>query len=208
MCTVPYGEYGLTFRSVDSHIPHNHLASVLTAYQNLPDIRMDELRQAYDAALKLARTSRLTDAELLYTPSQIALACLSLASPALASAWVRSQFSSPPSSPSPPSQSSSPESAVFGILEPIKDMILTRGVLPDVEAVREVDRRLRLCKNPEKVVGSSAYQRKQDTKERKAAEKRARKAERIRRAIEDGDPFGTTLNEQDLDEDDEDDEDD
>ena len=168
---------------------------------------MDELRQAYDVSLKHVRASRLTDAELIYTPSQIALACLSLANPSLASAWARSQgshaSSNPPSPPTPPSSS---ESAILEILEPIKDMIAAHGHLPDVEAVREVDRRLRLCKNPEKVVGSSAYKRKLDEKERKAAEKRARKAERIRKAIEDGDPFGNSLNEQDLDDDDDDDE--
>jgi len=186
---------------------HRALWGIWLDIQNLPDIRIDELRQAYDVALKYARITRLTDAELLYTPSQIALACLSLASPSLASAWVRSQFSSPPSPPSPPTPNSSPDCVVLDILGPIKDMITAHGLLPDVEAVREVDRRLRLCKNPEKVVGSGAYKRKQDEKERRAAEKRTRKAERIRRAIEDGDPFGTALNEQDLDDDDDDDDD-
>ncbi|TCD66372.1 hypothetical protein EIP91_001421 [Steccherinum ochraceum] len=183
---------------------HRALWGMWLDIQNLPDLRMDELRQAYEIALKHVRASRLTDAELIYTPSQIALACFSLASPSLASAWSRSQFSSAP--PSPPSPAPSPESALLEILEPIKSMILNHGVLPDVEAVREVDRRLRLCKNPEKVVGSSAYKRKLDEKERKAAEKRTRKAERIRKAIEDGDPFGTALKEQELDDDDDDDE--
>ena len=100
------------------------------------------------------RASRLSDAELIYTPSQIALACLDLASPALARAWVCSKTS--------PSQTSTAGEAddILSILVPIKTMIVTQGQLPDVEAVREVDRRLKLCKNPEKVVGSNAYNKK------------------------------------------------
>lgn len=59
--------------------------------------------------------------------------------------------------------------------------------------MREVDRRLKLCKNPEKVVGSKAYAKKQDEAERKAEEKRRRKAAETRKAMEDGDPFGSEL---------------
>ncbi len=127
------------------------------------------------------RAARLTDAEFVYTPSQIALTCFSLASPTLASAWTHAKF---PSSPHPP---------VLDVLEPIKAMILGDGSSPDVEAVREVDRRLRLCKNPEKIVGSNAYTKKQQEKERKADEKRRRKAEAARIAMEEGDPFGSEL---------------
>ena len=81
-------------------------------------------------------------------------------------------------------------------------MITTDGTMPDVEAVREVDRRLKLCKNPEKVVGSNAYRRKQEEAERRAAEKRSRKADLTRKAMADGDPFGNELAGQELDEDD------
>ena len=145
------------------------------------------------------KTSRLTDAEFIYTPSQIALACFSLASPVLASAWARAKF---PSSPHP---------SVLDVLEPIKAIILRDGSVPNVEAVREVDRRLRLCKNPEKIVGTNAYNKKQQEKERKAEEKRKRKAEAARIAMEEGDPFGTELARkaaQGLDDDDDDDDDD
>lgn len=171
--------------------------------QSLPDIRMDELRTAYDLAIKHVRASRLTDIELTYTPSQIALGCLSLASPSLASAWARSKCGSPSSSPSPPqSPSPLPEGVVLDLLEPLKVIIRTNGTPPDVEAVREVDRRLKLCKNPEKVVGSNAYRRKQEEAERRAAEKRNRKADLTRKAMADGDPFGNELGGQELDDDD------
>ena len=95
---------------------------------------------------------------------------------------------------------------MLAILEPIRAMITGQGHLPDVESVREVDRRLKLCKNPEKVVGSNAYNKKLEEKQRKADEKRKRKAEVARRAMVAGDPFGSELAEKgDLDDDDDDD---
>ncbi len=164
---------------------------------------MDELRTAYEVAIKHVRASRLTDVELIYTPSQIALACLLLATPSLASAWARSKYGSPGSSPSPPqSPLPLPEVVVLDLLGPLKDLITTNGTTPDVEAVREVDRRLKLCKNPEKVVGSNAYRRKHEEAERRAAEKRSRKADLTRKAIADGDPFGNELAGQELEDDD------
>ncbi|KZT06844.1 cyclin-like protein [Laetiporus sulphureus 93-53] len=178
--------------------PHRALWGLwLDVQQTLPDVSIQELRDAYEKALDHVRASRLTDAEFIYTPSQIALACLSLASPSLASSWARSKF---PNVQSPP---------VLAVLDPIKVIILSCGSSPDVEAVREVDRRLKLCKNPEKVVGSKAYLRKQEEAERKAEEKRKRKADEARKAMEDEDPFGSELagkaGAARLDEDDEDD---
>jgi cyclin H len=72
-------------------------------------------------------------------------------------------------------------------------LITQFGHIPDVESVRTVDRRLKLCKNPEKVVGSKAYLAKKAEEERKAEEKRSRKADEVRRAMESGDPFGEEL---------------
>ena len=74
--------------------------------------------------------------------------------------------------------------------------------------VREVDRRLKLCKNPEKVVGSSAYLAKKAEEERQATKKRTRKADETRNATGE-DPFGSelgaTLDDDNGDDDDEDD---
>ncbi len=164
--------------------------------QTLPDVSIEELSKAYETAHGHVRAARLTDAEFIYTPSQIALACFSLASPTLATAWARAKF---PSSPQP---------AALEFLEPIKEIILRDGSPPDVEAVREVDRRLRLCKNPEKIPGTNAYIKKQQEKDRQADEKRLRKAEAARIAMEEGDPFGSELAKkaaEDLDDDDDDD---
>ncbi|KAH9857898.1 cyclin-like protein [Lenzites betulinus] len=161
--------------------PHKALWGMWLDVQNLPDASIEELSRAYEAAVGHVRSARLSDAEFIYTPSQIALACFSIASPMLASAWAHAKF---PSTPHPP---------VLDILDSIKALILREGSPPDVEAVREVDRRLRLCKNPEKIPGSNAYVKKQQEKERRADEKRLRKAEAARIAMEEGDPFGSEL---------------
>lgn len=173
----------------------------LTKVKSLPDIVIDDLRKAYDEALTHIRAARLTDAEFIYTPAQIALACLDLASPSLARAWVRSKSASPPASPP-----NGEETDTMAAIEFIKTMVKVDGQLPDVEAVREVDRRLKLCKNPEKVVGSNAYNKKLQDKQRRADEKRKRKADVARRAMAAGDPFGSELGEEDdFDDDDDDD---
>ena len=70
---------------------------------------------------------------------------------------------------------------------------MKEGVGPYVEVVREVDRRLRICKNPEKVKGSKAWLKKEKEAEEAAREKRVRKAEEARRAMEADDPFGGNL---------------
>ncbi|KII93198.1 hypothetical protein PLICRDRAFT_49268 [Plicaturopsis crispa FD-325 SS-3] len=178
---------------------HRALWGIWLDLQSIPVAVEDRPQEIYTTALNQLRASRLTDAELIYTPSQIALACLSLASPSLASQWIAFKLPSPSSS-----------STLEATVDAIKNMISTSGHVPDVESVREVDRRLKLCKNPEKVVGSKAYLARRAAEEKQAEEKRNRKAQVVRQAMEDDDPFGdelggkpAALKLQDLDDDDE-----
>lgn len=145
--------------------------------QNVPDIQLGTLHEAYSSAVKHIHAARLTDAELIYTPSQIALAAFSMASPELAASWARLKGSE----------------TALSIAARIEAMIRRDGNTPDVERMRDVDRRLRLCKNPEKVPGSKAFLAKKAEEEAKLKEKRERKAEDVRRAIEAGDPFSREL---------------
>jgi cyclin H len=129
----------------------------------------------YEAGLAHIRTSRLTDAELIYTPSQIALACLSMASETSAAEWMRMKGVE-----------------LVSVIDAIKACLQSQGSLSEVDAVREVDRRLKLCKNPEKIVGSKAYLAKQEAETRRADERRSRKAAVAQRAMDAQDPFGNT----------------
>ncbi|KAG1755136.1 cyclin-like protein [Suillus paluster] len=168
---------------------HRALWGIWLDLQSLPDVSEDLRPQdVYDVAIKHVRASRFTDAELIYTPSQVALACLALASPLLAQRWADSKAVADVAQP------------LSETLEPtlgeIKYIITQMGHPPDVEAVREVDRRLKLCKNPEKVPGSKAYLARQAAEQRRAEEKRNKKAEDVRRAVTaEGDPFGKELDE-------------
>lgn len=162
------------------------LICLSTTPKDLSDCPPD-IQSIYDTALNHIRASRLTDAEFIYTPSQIALAALSLASPHVASAWSMSKIQ-----PNPPSSLLS-EATLPTITEAIKTLITSAGFPPNVESVREVDRRLKLCKNPEKVVGSSAYLARKAEEEKKAEQKRNKKAGEVHQAMVDGDPFGNEL---------------
>jgi len=115
--------------------------------------------------------------ELIYPPSQIALACLSLAHPEITAFWARSKNAD----------------TALEAVESIKRMIVQNGDIPSVDVVREIDRRLKICKNPEKVVGSNAYLAKRAREEKEAELKRVKKAESARKAAEQGNPFGEEL---------------
>ena len=114
-----------------------------------------ELRRVYEEAMKGVRASRLTDAELIYTPSQIALGALWMVSSELARGWMGLKGEVEVDG----SESVIGETMLEKIVGEVEEMIREEGVEAEVEAVREVDRRLRTCKNPEKMVGSKAYKR-------------------------------------------------
>jgi len=134
---------------------------------------------------------------LIYTPSQIALAAFSLTWPEIASQWAAAKE---------PAELNN----LSKVIEDIKLMVTSCGHAPNIESVREVDRRLKLCKNPEKVIGSKAYLTRKREEDRKAEEKRNKKAE-LQKGMDDSDPFGNELSHKRVglvDYDDEDDDDD
>jgi hypothetical protein len=58
------------------------------------------------------------------------------------------------------------------------------GKLTDIEKVRQVDRRLRFCKNPEKDPSSSLYKKRQREHEEEENQKKAKKDGEIRKKEE------------------------
>jgi len=157
-----------------SEVPGVHLWILISFAKSVTQLPQSELDQVYNQAMSRIRASRLTDAEFIYSPAQIAAACISLASPQIANTWMRSK-------------------GTDGSFIPSLCAAIQEGSeIPGVEMIREVDRRLKLCKNPEKVVGSSAYLAKKAEEERLAAERRTKKADEIRNASGD-DPFGSEL---------------
>jgi len=78
-------------------------------------------------------------------------------------------------------------------IELVKNTIVHDGNAPEKAVVTEIDRRLKLCKNPEKIEGSKAYLAKKMREEAEAETKRLKKAEEIKKAVEEGDPFGDEI---------------
>jgi len=85
------------------------------------------------------------------------------------------------------------EQGILPILPEINAIIRDQGAKPDLESVREIDKRLKICKNPEKVVGSKAYLKKQAEEEAKAKEKREKKAAEVHASEATRDPFDSHL---------------
>jgi len=164
---------------------HRALWGIWLDLQDLPEA-IHLPMSVYDEALGHVRASRLTDAEFIYTPSQIALAALSSVSPEAATMWSEAKV------PADLLDAKISAAALRSTVEAIQSLILSSGQIPDVEAVREVDRRLRICKNPEKVPGTKAYLAKKAEGERLAEEKRARKMEILQNTVAE-DPFGEEL---------------
>ncbi|KAG7099357.1 hypothetical protein E1B28_001213 [Marasmius oreades] len=168
---------------------HRALWGIWLDLQSLPDTTSNSeatRSPVYTSAVSHVRSSRLTDAELVYTPSQVALAALSMADRDLALKWLKSKQDKLRSD-----ADHSPN--IMESIDNITNLIRKHGHAPDVEAVREVDRRLKLCKNPEKVVGTKAYLARQAEEDKKAEDRRIRKADVQKEATTDGDPFGEVL---------------
>jgi cyclin H len=158
-------------------------------FQSLPQADPSWTSTAtFEDGMKHIRASRLTDAELIYTPSQIALACLSIVSETAAAEWMRAKGAE-----------------IVPIIESIKSLIQSEGSIPDNSTVREIDRRLKLCKNPATVPGTRAYLAKQAEEQRVADEKRIKKAAASQDAMDAEDPFESTPAGAPVDDDDDDD---
>ncbi|KZO98492.1 cyclin-like protein [Calocera viscosa TUFC12733] len=154
--------------------PHRAAWGVWLDLQTLQDWGKEEARDAFAAVEGYVSASRLTDAEFIYAPSQIAAAAWHLANPALLEKWLAAKG----------------ESGALPLIKSIASLIEKEGKTPDLAVARDVDARLKICKNPEKVEGSKAYLRRQAEHEQEAAAKRQKKAERAAKALAD-DPFAT-----------------
>ena len=115
--------------------------------QTQSGISPNAVQAALGKTLEHLSTARLTDVEFLYTPAQIALTCWRMSDRTLVSTYLDSKYADP---------------LAFGMerprLEEILDEIETviAGVPEmDMKKVKDVDRRLKGCTNPEKIPGTA-----------------------------------------------------
>lgn len=153
------------------------------------------LEVTYPKAHSSILSLRLTDAEFLYTPSQIAAAAFHMADPSLTERWLASKLDlAAESKLRPAAEGSLPavKSIITASIDPIVELVKAAkaGKLTDIEKVRHVDRRLKVCRNPEKDPNSSLYKKRQREKEDGELDKRQKKQVSVKQKEEIfGDPF-------------------
>ncbi|KAI5479387.1 cyclin H [Pseudohyphozyma bogoriensis] len=140
-----------------------------------------EVDEAYHSAHKLVKFSRLTDAEFIYTPSQIAIAAFRLVNPSLIDKWIGVKEAKVDSRKAEGKKSMEGEVLAQGeLLEYLDEagrLIQAAEKNPvDKQAVTEVDKRLRWARNPEKDPKSALY------KKRKAEEDAEREQKALAKA--------------------------
>ncbi|GAA5836634.1 hypothetical protein JCM11251_002683 [Rhodosporidiobolus azoricus] len=152
------------------------------------------LTAASPKAHAFVRTSRLTPAEFIYSPSQIALACFRLAEPILVEKWLgvkEGRLAEVPKRQEREGEGAARlrHEALLKVLDDIQQMIMDaqNNKVGKQEAIA-LDRRLRLARNPEKDPNSALY-KKRMAEEAAAREDKERAKAAKRPPIDDGSVF-------------------
>ncbi|GAA6032556.1 hypothetical protein JCM8097_004814 [Rhodosporidiobolus ruineniae] len=175
-------------------VHHAHLAlqGLILDMQASASADLSALTAATPKAASFVRSSRLTPAELIYSPSQIALACFRLADPSLVDAWLGVKESkSVPAAPGGEKDEGGKleHEGLIRVLEEIGAMVTEAQKNPvDKAKVKEIDMRLRWARNPEKDPKSALY-KKRKAEEDAAREEKDRAKAAKRPNPEDDNPF-------------------
>jgi len=121
--------------------------------QSKPEANIKAIQEALPLATKYLAHSRLTDAEFLFSPSQIALACFRTADEELVDGFLDWRYD----------QVSEENDVPYGILKAklsaiVRDiqLLVTQGAAElDLKKIKGIDKRLKSCTNPEKVPGTA-----------------------------------------------------
>lgn len=134
-------------------VHHAHLAAYglfLDLQTIAQDTPISTIEQVFTQASALIKIARLSDLEFFYMPSQIALAGFYTIDAALVESWLLAK------QPGVTNDNSIEHQDVLQLLQRIAQEMKDIKE-PKVEDVREVDKRLKFCRNPEKDPNSSLY---------------------------------------------------
>jgi cyclin H len=112
----------------------------------------ERAQRALPKALEALAASRMTDAEFLFSPAQIALACWRVADRELTDAFLNAKYDAAGEGKVPFGIGRDELLRVSGEVEA---MVRTGEAQHDLKKVKEVDKRLKGCANPEKVPGTA-----------------------------------------------------
>ncbi|KAK4701463.1 cyclin H, partial [Phenoliferia sp. Uapishka_3] len=160
-------------------VHHAHLAAYglsLDLQTTEPD--SDLVSETDSKAQSFIRHSRLTDAEFIYTPSQIALASFRLANPTIVDTWIGTKESRRLGRGKEVERDEDlAHDELLKCLEEIGEMIQMAIKNPVAkEAVKAVDQRLKWARNPEKDPNSALFKKRQAEEEADREEKALAKA--------------------------------
>lgn len=120
-------------------------------------MNLRSIQESLNPALQHLRASRLTDAEFIYTPSQIALACFRLADSEMVDAFLDWRYDT--ADPDEVEVHGPPygmeRARLAQILGDVGAMIEQGSVDLDLKVIKGIDKRLKSCTNPEKVPGTA-----------------------------------------------------
>ncbi|ODN99182.1 hypothetical protein I350_07341 [Cryptococcus amylolentus CBS 6273] len=144
---------------------------------------IDDIQKAVPKALLKLTESYSTDAEFIYTPSQIGLACLRMADRNLVDAFLELRYSTAAAATLQTNSDEEQPAPLYGIektrlieiLEQIAKMIESDGRELGKDDVKPVDKRLKGYTNPEKVPGTALYEKRKREKEQSEAAAKAAK---------------------------------
>ncbi|GAA5871504.1 hypothetical protein JCM16303_000776 [Sporobolomyces ruberrimus] len=162
-------------------VHHAHLAlnGILLDLQTCPDVDLATIASSTSKAQSYLRTSRHTPAELIYSPSQIALSCLSLVSPSLVTSYLSSKTTLNEQRRNHKIEQLEQE-VMEKLLKEIGEMVTMSQKNPIAkEKVKDIDKRLKWARNPEKDPSSALFKKRkreeEEEKERKEREKAAKR---------------------------------
>jgi cyclin H len=122
--------------------------------QDQPSPPIDTVQKALSAALDRLHASRYTDAEFLYAPAQIALACWRVANRELVDRFLEDKYTAASDADSLPY--GAPLDELRRVIEEVEEVVRDdSGANPELKKIKEVDKRLKACSNPEKIPGTA-----------------------------------------------------
>ncbi|KAL8291802.1 hypothetical protein RQP46_002060 [Phenoliferia psychrophenolica] len=160
-------------------IHHAHLAAygLSLDLQTTETSSADLVAETDLKAQSFIRHSRLTDAEFIYTPSQIALSAYRLANPPLVDFWIGTKESRKGKEVATENEEDLARDELVECLDQITEMIQNAIANPVAkEKVKEVDQRLKWANNPEKDPNSALYKKRKAEEEAVREEKAQAKA--------------------------------
>ena len=146
---------------------------------------MKAIQSSVTAAIDYLAHSRLTDAEFIYTPSQISLASLRLSNPSLIDSFLEWRYSTASEDEAPPY--GLPRDRLLSIISDLEKLIQQGSAGLDLKKIKGIDKRLKSCTNPEKVPGTALYIKRKQEIEAAAAADRAQKAAKVQQTLSDMD---------------------